>query len=256
MSWLNGVWRRRIPITVDNNSGAGTVDVSVVLPSAWPQFWDEVDSAGDEIRITDSNGVTLLTYQLGAWNYAAKTATIEIDNWSPSSADGTVVCWLYWSSTSAQGNAAGSFSPASAKTGSVLACQPPPRCRMVPARPLPGNSDVPTEAYSWAVGEDGPVLFDLAGLLATHLGLYNGKANDEEVAAINVETRTGGAPYVAGNDPAKTRLLEIAGRPIVLMWLDGGANGTDYVDEISVTTTLGRELVFAARRYSRIPAES
>jgi len=127
---------------------------------------------------------------------------------------------------------------------------------MVPARPLPGNSDVPTEAYSWAVGEDGPVLFDLAGLLATHLGLYNGKANDEEVAAINVETRTGGAPYVGGNDPAKTRLLELAGRPIVLMWLDGGVDGTDYVDEISVTTTLGRELVFAARRYSRIPAES
>lgn len=256
MSWLNDVWRRRIPITVDNNSGSATIDVSIVLPSAFPSFWDEVDSAGDEIRITDSDGVTLLTYQLSAWTYSSKTATIQIDNWSPASADATVVCWLYWSSTSAQGNAEGSFTATAPKTGTVIPCTPPPACPVILARGLPGNSDVPSASYSWPVGQDGPVLFDLAGVLATHIGLYNGKANDEEVSAITIESRTNGTPDGSLNTPSKTRMIEMAGRPLILMWLDGGSDGTNYVDEISVTTTLGRELVFAAVRYARIPAES
>jgi len=74
---------------------------------------------------------------------------------------------------------------------------------------------------------------------------------------INVETRNDGSAYAAGNDPAKTRLVELpAGRQLVGMWLEGGADGQTYIDEVTITTTLGRALVMAAQRNANTAEEA
>ena len=51
MSWLDSELRRRIPVTVNNNGGAATIDVSFAVPSVWPDFWDNYIEGDNILRM-------------------------------------------------------------------------------------------------------------------------------------------------------------------------------------------------------------
>jgi hypothetical protein len=61
--------------------------------------------------------------------------------------------------------------------------------------------------------------------------------------------------YAGGNTPAKTRVSQYNGRTLVWMFLLGSVDGQNYIDEISITTSLGRELVFSAQRIAETAEE-
>lgn len=254
MSWYAETSQFRVPIAVDNNSGASTIDVSITIPKDFGLFWANVATNGHDIKIVDSDGFTELTWQRDTWNHGTKTAILEINDWSPDDADATVIAYLYFGEDSPT-DSSGSFTVTSPKTGKVLAGVPPTGLTIVQAVSLEPGSSVPQARYSWPPGQDGYVVFDVTDHLAKQAALYNGRADFEEVAAVEVETRNGGVVYAGGNTPAKTRVSQYNGRTLVWMFLLGSVDGENYIDEISITTSLGRELVFSAQRIAETAEE-
>jgi hypothetical protein len=255
MSWYDDDKLYRVPLTVDNNSGAGTIDVTITIPADFGLFWSQVATTGHDIQITDSDGFTALTWGRQTWDHAARSAVLQINDWAPDSADATVIAWLYFGDASPSDTAT-SFTVTSAKTGTLLSGKPPPGAVIIPAQSLAIDNDVPQGQYSWPPGQSGYVIFDVTDHLAKQAGAFQGKGDFEEVAAVTVETRNGGVAYGGGNTPAKTRMSQYDGRALVWMFLTGSVDGQDYIDEITVTTTLGRVFVFAARRVAETAEES
>ena len=69
MSWYNNAWKKRLPITVDNTANATSAlsyhQVSISLTgAAYTAFHASAKSDGSDIRVTDSDGVTLLSHAL------------------------------------------------------------------------------------------------------------------------------------------------------------------------------------------------
>ena len=60
MAWLDG-WLYRMPIAIDNTTAAATHDVTIPIPGDLDLFWDTIDSLGDELRLTNADGITVLT---------------------------------------------------------------------------------------------------------------------------------------------------------------------------------------------------
>mgnify|MGYP001607787233 CR=1 FL=1 len=110
-------WAYREAITIDCTGGGGTIDASIVVPKDWDLFWLNVKAAGADIRVTDADGFTLLTYDLNWFNSTTRVLTIEIDNYAAPAA-AMIVVWLYWGNSSAA-DASTVFAPAAAKTGYV-----------------------------------------------------------------------------------------------------------------------------------------
>jgi hypothetical protein len=255
MSWHDENSQWRVPVTVDNNGGAATIDVSLNIPRDFGAFWANVRSDGHDIKICDSDGHTELTWQRANWNYTTRTALLEVDNWTPSSSDATVVLYLYWGYDGTPADTSGSFTATAPKTATVLPCTPAPGMVIVDAQTTPVGSSTPAARYSFPPGADGCVVFDITRHIARQAQPHNGHAEYEEVASITVESRNDGTPYAGGNNPARTRLSQWGGRTLVYMWVEGGVNGADYVDEVSVTMNTLREFVFAAIRYANTAEE-
>jgi len=254
MSWYAETSQFRIPVAVDNNSGASTIDVTLTLPKDFGLFWANVATTGHDIKLTDSDGFTELTWQRQTWNHGTKTAVLEIDGWSPVDPDATVIAYLYFGEASPT-DSAGSFTASGAKTGKVLAGLPPAGITIIQAVPLEPGTSVPQARFSWPPGQDGYIVFDVTDHLAKQASIFNGSADFEEVAAVEIETRNGGVVYSGGNTPSKTRVSQYNGRTLVWMFLLGSVDGQTYIDEISITTSLGRELVFSAQRIAETAEE-
>lgn len=110
MAWLSNVWKRRIPITIDNSTASTPADAQGIIPKDLPFFWDRIDASGNELRVTAADGVTLLTYDIvasggGAFSKTNKDGRIDIDGMTlPASPNSMVLAWLYYDSTSNQGD--------------------------------------------------------------------------------------------------------------------------------------------------------
>ena len=56
MSWYHANSRYRVPIAIDNNGGAATIDATLTIPPDFGLFWNQVSANGHDIKVTDSNG--------------------------------------------------------------------------------------------------------------------------------------------------------------------------------------------------------
>ena len=118
-------WTHRFPVMVDNSAGStGAIDITVTVPPALEAFWDAILSSGNDIRVTDANGSTLLTYQLAAgFSATTRTCVIQVDNWTPPAASSMPVIWVYAGNADAA-SAAGSFTASGPITGYMTAACP------------------------------------------------------------------------------------------------------------------------------------
>jgi len=255
MSWFSANSLYRAPITVNNIGGASTIDVAVTIPSDWGAFWSNVQTNGHDIKITDSDGVTALTFARDTFDHAARSAIIEINDWTPDSADGTVIAYIYWGQSSPT-DTASSFTVSGPKIGTVLACKPAPGAVIVQAEAPPVGEDVPRTRYAWPPGQAGWIGFDVSAHLKKQAIPLNGSADLETVAIVNVATRNDGSAYNSGNVPANTRMSEYDGRTIVYMWITGSVDTATYTDEITVTTSYARVLIFPALRIAHTAGET
>ena len=94
-------WSYRAAITVDVGSNTGARDVSISIPATWDYFWETVRSAGQDVRITAADGVTLIPFDIDTFSATNRTGTIEIDNYTvPGTGSRVYLLWIYWGQAS------------------------------------------------------------------------------------------------------------------------------------------------------------
>lgn len=249
MSWMDKNWTHRAAVAVDNSAASATQeDVTITLPSEWPEFWGNVKSAGEDVRVTDADGVTLEAYKLVSFNSTTRTGTIQVDAVGlvdlslSNAAVASVMVWVYWGNAAAASTAATFTISASPKTGHIQVGTPGSGSqRVVMARPeTPGSTNPRTEVHKMS-GETIHLWWNLAGALASRHIPSQGSRTFEEIHNVRYSLETAGNPVGAMAAAVDTRF---AGPGWVRTTIKAGASGTNYVAILLVEFTEGRSLDF------------
>lgn len=237
MSWFDSDWKRRAAITVNNHSGANTIDIDVSVPSDHP-IWGEIQADGDDVRVCLADGVTLASYKLHSnFDYPTKVTNIHINDVTVNSADAAVVLWLYWSNDSAA-DAASAFSIASEKDGYLELGVPGTGSHpVIPCRAEDPSATVPRYQIGKQAAEDLHLWFNLSGVLNRRGTRYEGSQLLEEIDFFTYTQSTGGSAVNSTIDTAEHRLVH---PHYIRVTSKAGASGTNYIGSLTVTTTSGR----------------
>ena len=97
-AWMNNSWLYRVPVTISNSGSAQSqLEVNVSLTSSFQFALSKSD--GSDLRVTDSDGVTMLPFWIEKWNSVGQTASVWVKQ--PSTPSGTSTIWLYYGNPSA-----------------------------------------------------------------------------------------------------------------------------------------------------------
>lgn len=244
MAWYDDAYARRVPIVVDDRAGSGSRDVTVTVPSTLAEFWDTIQSDGDDIRLTLDDGVTPVTYKWASFTYATRSGVIEVDNaTAPQSA--MCVLWLYFGNASAT-SGAGSFTASSVRTGHITATVPGPS---VPILQGLASNARPPSVWTHALGESRRIWWDLTGLLDPLRAPSEGQTSGEEVQAVLADAQKAGSTvttlWVAGSERV---IVTPDGRTLAGYIATGGATGERYTDRLIVNTSAGNKYVLSGQR--------
>jgi len=235
MSRYDDTWPYEATITIDNTAGApGAQDATLVIPAEWDEFWENVDTNGEDIRVTAEDGVTLATWDLNGFNKATRAGTLEIDNFVATAAK-MYPLHLYWGKA-AQATGITAFVPGAPKTGYIELSSPTaPVITVQEERP---GETVPRVRLSKSVDEVAYWWFDFSGVLARRRAKHNASHRLEEISQAYYDVLDGGATQAAMQDATKTR---ISG-PLVKVLVKAGTTGSDYIVVCTIVTTEGRTL--------------
>lgn len=237
MSWYRETgytWTRRWSLTVDNTGGgAGAIDISGAIPSDLEDFWNLIDTSGNELRITDPDGMTKLSYNIESFSKTNRTGTIEVDNYD-APGTGLLHLFLYAGATGAPSGAAAAFVPASAKTLYIATCGPP-RVGYPALRERPGDTR-PRARLAKASDETIKVGVDFAAMLAQRVRPFQNRLLCDEIDYASYVVTLNGASQAGMITAASPRFFD--GRFISLD-LKSGTDGSDYTVVPTVRTTDG-----------------
>ena len=233
MAWLKSgsSWIYRHSMTIDNSAGAaGAIDATIDIPSDWDAFWTTVNSAGDDIRVADADGYTLLTYDLASWNSTTRVGTIELDNYS-APAGAMLQVHLYWGNSGASAGLS-AFAPAAAKSGVIeVGTVVGPRIVTVPERPGEAR---PRVMLAKASTETIWVTWDLSREMQRRLTPNAGSDLYEEIDYASVNVYLAGVDQTGMYTTTATRYLP---NHQVLTEIKAGSDGSDYTIQLTVVTT-------------------
>lgn len=260
MSWYKSgsdVWRFRRVVSA-NMIAAGpssSEDVEIALPADDDEFWSTVQADGDDIRVCDVDGRTLLTYDLNGWNYSGRSGTVEVDAWTYPAQK---VCALYLYFGNATVSAATTtFSPSGGETGYIELGAPTQRMVRVAAE-RPGDTKA-RHQLTKGVNESIFVDFDFSAVLERAFIPGFGRMVWEEIAYISSTTvELAAADQAAMHVAANDRIVD-GGR--VRVWVTGGTSGTTYTVVCKIVTSrpgatpANRTLEARARLYVQNVAE-
>jgi hypothetical protein len=125
-TWYDENYPYRRAVSVDNTAAGagGTVDITFTMPVDDDLFWENVQADGDDIRICDADGFTLLTFDTASFNKTTRAGSFEVDAYAAPAGEMCVI-YIYWGYASAT-DGRSSFVPASALTGYVDQRKPGP----------------------------------------------------------------------------------------------------------------------------------
>lgn len=249
MSFYSTDFPYRAAAMIDGTSAnSNTIDATIAIPSTWALFWDNVQSDGDDIRITEADGVTVLAYDLDSWNYSNKSGNIRIDalTHSGQSANNAArVVRIYWGDSDASAGASANLTISSAKTGTVTLIDPSTgRFPIIRCQPPRLDVDETATVITKQSTEQTRVFWDLREMLAQRVESYQGSRLFEEVdfVTFTVADTNGGAQ----NGITDLTKLAIVDPYFVSTWIQGGTDDTNYLLTLTVYTTEGRVLDFRA----------
>ena len=239
-SWYDKDFSHRASILVDNHGGSNPCDVEVVIPIDFPEFWDVVDSSGNDVYVTLPDVFNLATFKLASWDYAANTGTIHIDNAVASSTAAGLAFYVYWGKANAS-SAQTAFTVSSAKTGYIETGLPGSgSAPVIACRPEEIGATNPRTQIAKASTEDVYIWWDLSRVLARRRVPYNNRKSLEGVDNVRYQVQAGGQAQASMSDNTSIRKIGNAIRTTI----KGGASGTNYVAILTVVTTTGRILDF------------
>ena len=185
MGWYADEFQQRIAISIVNTGGTATPDIAVVIPDTLDRFWDVIDSSALELRVTNADGYTLVAYKLSGLTYATRTLVIQVDELpAPGNADELLLCWLYWDTTSTQGDGATGTTITSAETGVIDEALPSGR-QITARRQRPGRAR-PQDLVLKSVADDLDVWLDVSQILETRSSPFDGRNVHEEPQTVEI----------------------------------------------------------------------
>lgn len=239
MSWYSSSWKFRAPIVIDKlSAGVTAEDVTATIPPDFSEFWDNVLPSGNDIRVTDQDGITLETYDIAAgFDTATRTGVIEVDGWTPAAAQSMGVLWLYWGNSVAS-DARTPFAPAAPRTGYIYPGRPGVPAFKAGAEE-PGASR-PRQKFAYTATETVLPWLDVSALMTYRSEPYQGRLLYEEIAYIQLASLNSGAADQAG----ERTLTNI--RMFDAFWVRGhltaGTTQTNRAVSFTIGTTLSRVL--------------
>ena len=260
MWYSNGsdVWGYRRAISLDFTAiaGTGTADVTITLPASDDELWDNLRSAGQDIRVTGPDGYTLLTFDVDGLNTTTRVGTLEIDGLTCTSPLHMHQGFLYFGQPTVS-TALTSFVPASAVSG-YIETGAPTAARTMRATIQPSGATIPMVDIVKGSAEAFYLDIDFSGILERQRGPAWERTMYEEIDYILlVNVLTGGANQTAMYDVTKNRICD-HGR--VRVYVQAGTTATDYVLVVQVVTkrpgsSVSRTLEHRARIRVRNTAE-
>ena len=244
MSWYDSGYRGRAPVAVYNAGASGSYDASISVPAGWDAFWTLIQSDGDDVRVTTSNGVTLATYQWSGFVYSTRSGSIELDNVSLI-AGGTTLFYLYFRNASAAAGS-GSFVAASPKTGTIVPYNPAGGRLARYEQERPGAA-VPRTEWTKNAAESFIGWFDFSPALVRARQGARQHDQYDEIASITYDVQTGGASQASMFDASSVLVMD---RGLVGVLVKAGTTNTNYTVICTVTTTLG--YIYQARAKLRV----
>jgi len=243
MGWLDEVWQQRQPFTDGFEYTPGTFSFQIQIPASWDTFWDVIDASGDELRITEADGVTPIAYTMASFSVANRTGTITLDQGSLPTSGVMYVRYLYFDSTSAQGSGTGSITLGTPLAMSAFFADIATTSYAMRAEhPIPGQTE-PLHVFAIPVAnaQNPLVAVDMDGVLLDRPDVTGGHLNYEEVAEVTLSSvdDTGAAATVA-TLVRDARLSEHDGRRVlwVPIYVPGATDGTNYTVYVNVLTAV------------------
>ena len=236
MGWIDGGWAKRAAITVDLASwSSGTIDINVVLPKDWDEFWGGIDSSGNELRVTKADGYTLVSYDLAGFNATTRTCTIQVDGVTPTAgSEGVMLLWLYYSKSGAP-DASTSVTITNPYSGYVELAAPRAD-RIIRARPEAPGASKPDATQTKEDDVTTYLWWDVTGLLHGRRERDNGSLRYEEPDFIAFAVELSGSPQGAMVNATKSRFVEYDGRMYVATLVKAGS-ADNYLAKLTMTTT-------------------
>jgi len=102
--WYNTNWSYRIPVTINSSTSLTDYQIKVVIDSSHSDFWSHVQSDAKDVRFTDSNGSTPISYWIEKWDTTSGSESATIWVKVPNIPNGTKTIYLYYGNSSATGN--------------------------------------------------------------------------------------------------------------------------------------------------------
>ncbi len=245
MSWYDDNYQRRAAISVPNSAGAASADIDITIPPDWDEFWDVIDAAGAQLRITAADGRTLVTYDVdkpggGAFSSTARTGRLRIDAASlTNTANACCLFWVYFDpeTTVTAGDVVVTMS---APIDGYIELGRPADRRLVLQKQPPGL----TRPQSLESKESTATIhywLDAAQVLELYRRPSSGHLQYEEVAAALVVIKdSAGADANALEVHADTRFVEVVRGRERRMWVrisvTGGTDGSRYTVGVVVYT--------------------
>jgi hypothetical protein len=254
MAWLrvgSTVPQYRRSISIDATASAAALDVQITIPTALSEFWDAIDASGNELRVTDADGKTVLSYKLtgavSGFDRSTRDGIIQIDDYDPAA-----VCvgqvWLYYGITGAA-SAAAVFVFSASRTGYLYPGAPIGIVSAVPQRP---GDTRPRDAVSKMVDEVTWVWFDFHDLLQQLTTPDGEQGQWEELDEVTYAIYLAG---VAQSGMVTASSVRVIGGRYIQVQVSGGATGSSYTLAVQATTTFPTQQtgrILAARCLIRV----
>lgn len=172
--WYRPEFTRRVAITLDVSGGATPVDANITIPKGLDDFWSVIDTDGDEIAVVDSNSETLLEYTIddgagGAFSKTNRLGRLRLNAVATPGTESMVCLWLYYNTTSAQGDRTTGGVYTSPVSGYIELARPTGPRRFTHRPQLPGGTR-PQQEHHKAAAEVVDVWVHYSGSLSRSIG--------------------------------------------------------------------------------------
>lgn len=235
MAYLDG-WTRRACVIFQTTTGA-TKDAEFTIPASWDDFWDTIDTAGAQLRVTKADGVTGVTYQIGtkvSWSKANRLGNIEIEDLVFATGSAGVL-WLYYGNATAT-DGAGSFT-ATTPTEIFVIVRRPTQPTITAAPAAPGEL-TPRIRLAKTTSDVRYIAWDITNELAPPVGTAYDGGKFEEPAALDFDVVQSGSPVGTMYTDANVYASEVDGRIYALTLIQAGTDANDYTAVLKVRTTI------------------
>lgn len=242
MSWYNGSFNRRIPVTIDGSATAsGTHDFEVEIPADWDDFWDNIRSDGNDIVLTDADGKSILNFQFkSGFNLPNRSLTLQAENINLGVSNKMRIVQLYWDNSTQSSSLQTAITVSSVLAGYVYLGGPSGFVvKDSGFRPI---GTVPTAIFQKDPTDEIDIWFPVGTRLAKRRIEYNQRLDFKLVQRVSVEVKTSAKV----NQPTMYATEEIR---LINGWcrarIKAGSDSTDYSVRLGVVTTDAEVIVMS-----------